>query len=116
MKLITKKLRAALITAGTAASHTGETGPVLAKLFTPDANATWLICDAREAENPNDLEFFGLADLGHGEPELCYFLLSDVESLRGSLGLPVERDQWFTASKTLMEYADAARAAGAVYA
>jgi hypothetical protein len=29
------------------------------------------------------------------EPELGYFRLSDLQSVRGTLGLPVERDKYF---------------------
>jgi hypothetical protein len=37
--------------------------------------------------------FFGLA-VGF-EPELGYFRLSELTSIRGKLGLPVERDKFF---------------------
>ena len=37
--------------------------------------------------------------------------LSEIAGLRGKLGLPVERDLHFVASKRLSEYADDARRA-----
>lgn len=61
------------------------------KFFTPDANATWYA-----SEFDGEDTFFGLADLGFGFPELGNFSLSELKALRGSLGLPVERDRHFT--------------------
>ena len=86
--------------------------PVL-KLFTPDAAATWLITES----SPDDADFlFGICDLGLGTPELGYVSLAEILSVRGRLGLPVERDMHFVATKTLSAYADAARIAGRVVA
>jgi hypothetical protein len=81
------------------------------KLFTSDAGATWLIADM-DPEDPDRL--FGLCDLGMGFPELGYVSLKELSEVRGPLGLHVERDLYFTPTKTLGEYADAARAAGRV--
>jgi hypothetical protein len=78
------------------------------KFFTPWANATWLIVDM----DPDDKDLmFGLCDLGLGEPELGYVLLSDLDELRGPGGLKVERDLHFLPTKPLSAYNDAARAA-----
>ena len=82
--------------------------PVL-KLFTPDANATWLITEI-DPENP-DLAF-GLCDLGLGCPEIGSLSIAEVSGLRGALGLPVERDLHITLDQPLSVYADRARAAG----
>jgi integrase len=35
---------------------------------------------------------FGLCDLGMGEPELGYVSLTELRTVRGKLGLPIERD------------------------
>ena len=51
-----------------------------------------------------------------GYPELGSVSLSELEALRGRLNLPVERDLYFTATKTLSAYADEARAHGAIKA
>lgn len=83
------------------------------KLFTPDAGCTWLLSEI-DPENP-DIGH-GLCDLGLGCPELGYVSLSELASVRGKLGLPVERDRYFTATKTLSAYADEARAHGAIRA
>ena len=61
----------------------------MVKLFTPDASATWLIVEA-DLDEPDRL--FGLCDLGHGYPELGYVSVREIETLRGPLGIPVERD------------------------
>jgi hypothetical protein len=75
------------------------------KLFTPDANCTWLLTEI----DPTDSDTaFGLCDLGVGCPELGYVSLSELAAVRGRLGLPVERDLYFKADKTLGAYAQIA--------
>jgi hypothetical protein len=59
------------------------------KFFTPDSSWTWYAVEF----DGKDL-FWGLAD--GFEKELGYFSLSELESVRGTLGLPVERDRFFT--------------------
>jgi hypothetical protein len=81
------------------------------KLFTPDAQCTWLL-----TELDNDDIAFGLCDLGLGTPELGFVCMREIRELRGPLGLPVERDRQFEADKTLSAYADDARARGRVAA
>jgi hypothetical protein len=51
-----------------------------------------------------------------GTPEIGSVSLSELASIRGRLNLPVERDLYFTATKTLSAYADEARAHGAIKA
>lgn len=83
------------------------------KLFTPWANATWLLTELK----PDDQDIaFGLCDIGLGSPELGYVSLSELRSLRGPAGLTVERDLSFKAGKTLQAYADEAHAAGYIKA
>ena len=72
------------------------------KLFTPDAQCTWLLTEIDES---TDLAF-GLSDLGLGCPELGYISLTALRTVRGKLGLPVERDLHFDADKTISAYAD----------
>ena len=60
------------------------------KLFTPDSNWTWYIIEiSKENENTCYGYIQGL------ENELGYFNLSELESLKGPLGLEVERDLSF---------------------
>jgi hypothetical protein len=81
------------------------------KLFTPDANGTWLLTEL----DPEDPEIaFGLCDLGMGCPELGSVRISELESVRGAFGLLVERDRYFTARHTLGTYAKAAWSAAAI--
>jgi hypothetical protein len=65
------------------------------KFFTPDANWTWYASeyDGRDT-------FFGL--VSGFEVELGYFSLTELEGVRGALGLPIERDLHY-APKTLRE-------------
>lgn len=44
-----------------------------------------------------------------GEPELGYVSLVELASVRGKLGLPVERDRHFEADKAISAYAEDAR-------
>jgi DUF2958 family protein len=75
------------------------------KLFTPDASATWLLASV----SPEEPELaFGLCDLGVGFPELGYVSLDELASLRGQLGLPVERDRHCVLDQTLQTYTDRA--------
>jgi hypothetical protein len=78
------------------------------KLFTPDAQCAWLLT---ELDPDGDLAF-GLCDLGMGEPELGYVSLSELSSVRGKLGLPVERDLHFDVDKPISAYAEEARSRG----
>ena len=76
------------------------------QFFTPDASCTWLISEL----DPDDPDIaFGLCDLGMGFPELGSVRISELERVRGKLGLPVERDRYFAPYKTLSAYADEAR-------
>ncbi len=119
MKLLSRSIRERLISNGALVIQYGEERrreddflPVV-KLFTPDANCTWLLTEL----NPNDEDIaFGLCDLGMGNPELGSVRISELESVRGRLGLPVERDLHFCASKTLSAYAAEARLTGAIKA
>jgi hypothetical protein len=79
------------------------------KLSTPDAGCTWLLT---EIDPENEEIAFGLCDLGMGCPELGSVSLREIASLRGKLGLPVERDLHFEAAKSLAAYAEEARLLG----
>jgi hypothetical protein len=87
--------------------------PPVVKLFTPDGGATWLLAEL----DPEDLDrAFGLCDLGMGFPEVGWVSLSELKSVRGRLGLPIERDLHFKADKSLRDYARQARIAGRIMA
>ena len=84
-----------------------KTTPPVVKLFTPDAQCTWLLFEL-VPEDPDMA--FGLADLGLGFPEIGYIDLRKIREVRGLSGLPVERDRHFHPDKSLEAYADEARA------
>lgn len=114
MKLITESLTEKLLANGRAQRSAMDKGgdaldfkPVV-KLFTPDAQCTWLLTEL----DPDDGLAFGLCDLGMGEPELGYVSIAELASVRGKLGLRIERDRHFEADKTISAYAVEARATG----
>jgi len=116
MKLLTAQITKQLLRNGELQDRLAGTDsepdflPVV-KLFTPDANCTWLLTEL----DPADLDTaFGLCDLGMGFPELGRVSIAELEAVKGQLGLPVERDRHFTASHTISVYADAARNAGRI--
>ena len=116
MKLLTNTLRAQLLENGRRQQPVRGTAdemdfvPIV-KLFTPDANCTWLLTEL-DPEDPDIA--LGLCDLGLGFPELGSVRFSELESIRGPMGLPVERDLYFTAKQSLYEYAEAARVASCI--
>lgn len=115
MKLLTKPILDKLLRNGRerlacqkAGKHEPDLPPVV-KLFTPDAQCTWLLSEV-DPEDPDIA--FGLCDLGMGCPELGSVRISELASVRGPLGLSVERDRAFDARHPLSVYAQAARDAG----
>jgi hypothetical protein len=117
MELFTPEIKARLLENGlqnaariAADGNTIDFHPVV-KLFTPDANCTWLLSEI-DPENPQIA--FGLCDLGMGCPEMGSVSLAEIAVLRGKLGLPVERDLHFKAEKSLTTYADEARLLGRI--
>jgi len=86
MQLLTQEIRAKL-----PVLYTNENVPdpmVWRKFFTPDSSWTWYGIEFDGVDT-----FFGLVD--GFEQELGYFSLSELQSVRGKLGLPIERDRYF---------------------
>lgn len=106
MILITDELRARLLANGASGTETNHV-PVV-KLFHPVGAATWLLT---ELDADGDT-LFGLCDLGFGFPELGSVSLVELQSVRGPLGLGIERDLYFAPRFPLSVYAEAARVAG----
>lgn len=71
-------------------SQDGKGGKAIAyaRFFTPDSNWSWNI-----TEFDGEDMFFGLVE--GFEKELGYFSLSELQSVKGPLGLPIERDLHF---------------------
>ena len=86
MKLLTKVLRRKL--PSLYATENEKDPLVICKFFAPDSSWTWYAL-----EFDGEDTFFGYVD--GFEAELGYFSLSELESIRGELGLPIERDKWF---------------------
>ena len=75
---------------------------IVAKFFTPDAGWTWYAIEGSPVDEDGyydtdkekvDFLFFGL--VSGIEVELGYFSLSELKTVRGAFGLPVERDLYF---------------------
>ena len=58
----------------------------------------------------------GAINLGQGFPELGYVSLAELQSVRGRLGLSIERDLHFIATKPISAYAREARHAERIVA
>jgi len=89
MKLLTAELRASLPPLYAQEKCTDPT--VHAKFFTPDSQWTWYVTEGSEEDG--DFRFFGF--VCGMDDEWGYFVLSELESARGPLGLPIERDLYF---------------------
>ena len=87
MDLLHGEIRAALPKLY-ATEKLGKEAIAVVKYFTPDANWTWYATEFDGVDT-----FFGLVK--GLDTELGYFSLSELESVRGSLGLSVERDLYF---------------------
>ena len=96
MKLLTQEIRKKLPPLYSQEDKGGK-AIVHVKFFTPDSSWTWYA-----TEFDSEDTFFGLVD-GH-EKELGYFSLSELESVNGPMGLPIERDLYWQ-PKTLREIA-----------
>jgi hypothetical protein len=105
MKLLTEELRRKLPPLYSQDGKGGE-AVVYTKYFTPTSNWTWYVTEGEPVTDDSgaelDFRFFGLVD-GHFK-ELGYFNLSELESVNGPMGLPIERDLHWQ-PKTLQEIA-----------
>ena len=99
MKLLTKAIIAKFERVGRQ-EEAGMNAEIVAKFFTPDANWTWYATEFY----PEDGTLFGLVD--GLEKELGYFSLAELESVRGPLGLSIERDRHFGDSHSLADVKD----------
>jgi len=111
-ELITQSQRALMLMHGKRSKRGEEIDPFpVVKLFTPDASATWLLTEL----DPDEPDIaFGLCDLGLGFPEMGSVSLSEIMSVKGRLGLPVERDLYFKADRPLSAYAREAKTRGMI--
>lgn len=88
MKLLTKELEAKLPPLYSQDGK-GDEALALVKFFTPDSSWSWYATEY----DPQERVFFGLVD--GLEKEFGYFSLDELESVKGPLGLRIERDIYF---------------------
>lgn len=95
MKLLTKEIKETL---PPLYSQENVADPICnLKFFTPDSSFTWFILEGGEQEDGDWLFFSKVVSHLCPDGELGYVLLSQLEEVRGALGLPVERDLWWQA-------------------
>lgn len=110
--LLTAEIRTHLRRNADTSAHGEIDHRPVAKFFLPGTSAAWLVSELA----PDEDTLFGLADVGHGCPELGYISLSELQSLRGPGRVLVERDRSFLGKKPLSVYASEARTAGRIVA
>ncbi len=93
MKLLTQEIRRRLPPFYAQDGKDGK-AVVYTKYFTPSSDWTWYAVEGEPVLDDSgkevDFRFFGLVD-GYCR-ELGYFVLSELEEVRGPMGLPIERD------------------------
>ncbi len=103
MKLLTKDIRKKLPNFKQQ-DDMGKEAICYVKFFTPDAQWSWYATSGEpvldQSGNESGYQFFGLVD--GFEKELGYFDLGELETAKGPLGLPIERDLYFE-PKTLKQ-------------
>ena len=101
MKLLTKELRKKLPALYATESIPLKDKIAVAKFFHPASAYTFYVIEGSpvvdEQDNEVDYTFFGWAT--HGDPtcaEFGYASLNELQSVRGKLGLGIERDMYFS--------------------
>ena len=72
---------------------------VICKFFTPTSSFTWLVLEGEEQEDGDWLFFTKCYSHMVPDGEFGYTVLSELENVRGPLGLGVERDKFFIPKK-----------------
>lgn len=97
MKLLTEEIKKTL---PALYSQEEVADPVAAvKYFTPDSSFSWFIIEGSQQEDGDWLFFAKVTSHLCPEGELGYVMLSELEQIRGSLNLSVERDLYFFPKK-----------------
>lgn len=99
MMLFTKEITEKLAANGKKEEY-GNHVPV-AKIFDAMGPSIWLITES-DPEAPDILVC--LADLGFQCPEIGSVYRSELETTKGSMGLPLERDRYFETTVPLMDW------------
>lgn len=95
MKLITKEIEKSIPGLYSTADIPTEDKTVAVKYFCPWSHWTWYVVEGQK--EGDDWLFFGLV-VGL-ETEWGYFRLSELESIKGPIGLGIERDLYFGTPK-----------------
>jgi hypothetical protein len=93
MKLLTEEIKKRM--PGLYSQEEVSDPTVVTKFFTPDSSWTWLILEGSEQADEDWLFFAKVSSYLCPEGELGYVMLSELEQVRGCLGLPVERDLYW---------------------
>lgn len=107
MKLMTAEIAARIPALYATDGVPADEKVVQVKFFDPTGAATWLIVEASavladgsevalsdpKAADAVDVSMFGHCDLGMGCPEWGYVSLNELKSVKGRLGLGIERDR-----------------------
>ena len=98
MKLLTEALKKKFpaLYSTTSEISSDKHGVFVCKFFDPCGSWTWYVMEGEE-KGSGDWLFSGLVDCF--EKEWGYFWLSELESVKGSLGLGIERDIFFEDEK-----------------
>jgi hypothetical protein len=97
MNLLSKEILNSLPPIGSTKEIKAKDVKVKLKLFTPDAQCSWYI-----TEYDGDDLFYGFGTYGDEScAELGYMSKSELENLRGSMRLPVERDLCWDSNTSL---------------
>ena len=93
MKLLTEAIKKATPALYANEGRTPDETPITAKFFTPDSSWTWYMTEM----DPEQGLAYGYTrnDAMPDCAELGYFSLEELRTLRGGLGLPVERDRHY---------------------
>jgi hypothetical protein len=93
MKLLTKEIIKKLSPLD---SQANNADPICSlKFFTPDGGWTWYILEGQEQEGGDWLFFANVISPMCPDGELGYVTLSELQQIKGALGLPIERDAWW---------------------
>jgi hypothetical protein len=95
-KLLSKSDAKKLPKIGATEGKSLEEKLLVAKIFDPCGRGTWYI-----VEFDGEDECFGyvVSPLGPDCDEWGYFSLAELDEVRNRMGLPLERDMWWTATK-----------------
>ena len=100
MKLLTKEIRDKLPKLYANDNKKPEDVKIIVKFFSPVGSWTWYATEGEKQEN-GDYLFFGF--VAGDFPDLGYFSLKELESVKLPFGLGIERDLHYGYNHTLAE-------------